>query len=407
MRGLYRQHNVGVAISIMLLFFVVPLLVGMTIEPRFLLRSEGDLFFLCSNSEQRFYNELDSIGPAGYLFPFAYIVLQPVFFLADLLGAKVAVFAFQVMSVILLVFLVRKNVPRGAIGFAAALVISCFSLPFFELIATEGVEWILFFPLFAFLKSFQNRRYFVAAALLAVAASIKGYPLVFLSLFLSRVLYREALVFGVLWVFLTMLGVGFRQEALSESFVFLRTNQLTYLNWYLANSHLQGVGLFDLIISLDSFFQGGLDRVAFFSVYYKFAALCFFIICGYFILFDFSVFRIATALTSALCLFPVGVGGDRLILFIPLFLMSLKSKAIGLNRFFIILFSMLLSPRIFQFSQDFSLSFLSRIFDVLLLSVLLAAVLLQSAYHKFFKTSPAAKKLPEVSQPPAIETTSP
>ena len=248
-------------------------------------------------------------------------------------------------------FLFRQlDFMAGASKAMAMLCLIGFSYPFLFCIDRANLECLVFLLLCAFVVTFRSGRNFLAALFLASAVAMKGYPIVFLVLWLGRRQIRPAIWTIFFAALVTFLAAAIYPGGITRSFSLLSENLSRFKLEYM----IQDVGLrfntsiFGLMkICLKPL--GWLSPVVVSSLmwpYALFAAGVFSAFAAYIIWVETTLWKSVCILTCLMLLLPqVSFDYKMIHLLIPVTLFLREEKWNAYTKYFVIIFGLLFIPK--------------------------------------------------------------
>jgi hypothetical protein len=170
-------------------------------------------------------------------FPFAYFLFLPFSFLPP----RIYLPGFVVGNVLIAVFLarwvaIRTGLAQSWTATACLLIITLLNYPFQFALDRGNLDLWIGFLCLAFAILFWNRQYWPSVPFLAAAVAIKGYPAVFLLLYILERQYRPALGTMLLALFLNLLAVLVLPGGFSDTWQGFLTNLAVYKKDYIVGA---------------------------------------------------------------------------------------------------------------------------------------------------------------------------
>jgi hypothetical protein len=308
-------------------------------------------------------------------FPAAYLLFYPLTWISD---PAVALVLFLGIFCYFLCwhtdyYLQKFKTSFNSLEYIQAIVILCFlSYPVLICLDRGTGDAFLFIVVALFIIAFIKKHYIVAAVLLAVAAGMKLFPFVFLVLFVKEKRFYEGTLCVVLAILLSVIALlcfsGGILGNLEQYFINMHNFNNTYIIYDGALSN--SVSLFSFIkviihycyinstdLSVDWSYRHTIRAIMPYYIVSTF--LVFGMIAWYVYVVEKVFWRQVMLLVLVQTLLPVMSGDYRLVfIFIPLLLFVVSSEHDRLNKFYAILFGLLLIPKnYFIFPQTSSVVF--------------------------------------------------
>lgn len=253
------------------------------------------------------------------------------------------------------------------------IIIICFlSYPTLICLDRGNVDILLFIFVALFAITFAQKRYVLAAFLLAIAIGMKFYPIIFIILFFKEKRFYEAILCFAFTAVLTLFALASFKAGILESLHQLFGMTHGFYDYYIINDNglSSSISLFSLAKVLLKYFYVMKSTVFVDAVYreaiktmlpyYTATVFIIFAIITLYILIVERVFwKQVMLLVAMLALFPVMSGDYRLIfLFTPLFLFMVSPYHDRFDGCYAILFGLLFIPKNFYiFSHTLSYAF--------------------------------------------------
>lgn len=232
-------------------------------------------------------------------------------------------------------------------------IFSCLSYPFLFTVDRANMEGYLFVFLYLFFYFYAQRKFILSVLFLFLTIGMKGYPIIFLVLYLSDKRYREILF--VLFLILLSSLLLYKFNLLNISGISGGFNIDTYSFIGGGNNVIQrGVSLFTLFKIF--FIETGnihlVDMQSFLKLYLKAVSFLLILVTGYLVFFKEEFWKKAALLVFSALLFPhISAEYKLLQVFIPLFLFIDSPKKSKFNSLYVLMFGLLLIPKDYYFSS--------------------------------------------------------
>lgn len=314
------------------------------------------------NSNDQFMDFISCYKVKGSIyFPFANLLIY-FFSLIKSVNLSLSIFLFiSSFSICYLQYLFLKdNTSTGSIN--NTLIFTFFTFPFLFLIDRANFESFVFIFLLIFIYFFSKKRYSLSTIPLALAISMKLFPILFILLFIKNKLWKQIFLCLSLVLFLTIISNLILQINF-ESYISLLSNNSAFYkkNYIIDHGGLDyGHSLFGLIKVVLNFLNIP-EYIPIILTPYLFFVLIIFIIFSFLVLFYFHTLWINTTIIVIMfCLFPYVSADYKLIHFILPILFFLNDDStyeknklkfnlfsfnIDINYIYIILFSIILIPK--------------------------------------------------------------
>ncbi len=140
-------------------------------------------------------------GPASNYFPLAYLVFLPFTWMSSMVSLIVFYLVFSVFLFGLLIYYTRGfRSSFGCVDYLLTLSVFYVSYPVLRFFDRGNIEGLVFIFVAAFLVAYQKKWYYLSVVFLLIAIGMKGFPAVFLVLFLKDKKYKAFFlcIFGVI-----------------------------------------------------------------------------------------------------------------------------------------------------------------------------------------------------------------
>lgn len=325
-------------------------------------------------------------------FPLPYILLYPFcFFTNKTLAYLIFIFPF----IIYFLFKCKKNFYcenlSGLQNFQNIFILSMISYPFLILIDRGNFDIFLFIIFGLFIYAFKNKKYLLAAVLIALENACKPFFVIFLVLFLFKKRYKE-LFFSLIISFILIIG-GFMllKGAFFDQFSNLIINLTRFKLAYVYKNN--NLGMF-ASSSLYMFLKVILFKIAKLPINHvnllvKIYNIFYFLFTGVILFFAYKekkFWKKITLLLLQTLLLPYLVNDYKLIyLFIPIWLFVNEEKS-QFNLIYTILFGLLLVPKNIIIETPYlfknSLFSLSVIINPLIMLFIIGLIIFEQFYKK-------------------------
>jgi len=239
-----------------------------------------------------------------------------------------------------------------------ALGITLFSYPVLFCLDRGNLEGLIFIGLTAFIWAYRNKRSYLAAICLGSVIALKPYAVVFLPLFLAEWRWREAVATLVVAALVTAASFAILPAPFGEMANYLQRSLAAYNEIYVEqNDGLYfGSSLFT-VVKLAVYFgylvpppaanppslENWISSIA--TGYFYLSAITFLIVAAIVALLKTELWKKVTLLVCCMNLLPFVCADYRLIhFFIPMFLFLREVDAQPSDKFFAILFALLMIP---------------------------------------------------------------
>jgi hypothetical protein len=230
-------------------------------------------------------------------------------------------------------------------------IITLLTYPILFTIDRGNLETLVMISLFAFVFSYQKKKYFLSTVFLAFAIAMKLFPIVLVVVYLSDKKYKEIFLTGLFTGLLTVISLLFFKGGFLENLTLLAGGaNLVFLNRFLGGDLMvqRGVSLFTLtkIFLIETNLLQKVNMSEFLGIYIKIAMVAGLFIAAYVVFLEKEFWKKVAVLVVAMLLLPQVSADYKLIhVFIPLFLFFNAPKRSRLDWVYIVLFGLLLIPK--------------------------------------------------------------
>ena len=243
----------------------------------------------------------------------------------------------------------------GAALYKNALILSCLSYPLLFCLDRGNLEIYVFLSVATAVYLLEDGRELAGAAFLALAIAIKGYPAVFLLLFLKRGNWRAALLACGLSVALLLGPLMLYHGGFAANLAGLRNGMDFFFHRYAldAYGYSHNSSLFNLARIGDYFIYGWQDIPILLKLF-NLAALLLVGATAYYVWSKEDLLWKQTALLACATLLFTPVSSDykMIILFLPLWLFITEPKCARLDTSYAAVFALLLIPKEYPISSS-------------------------------------------------------
>jgi hypothetical protein len=294
----------------------------------------------------------------------------------------ISLFIFVSIFVIYFVWYVFYHLKQTkTFSFINFFVLTFLTFPFLLIIDRSNFETFVFIFLSLFVLFFTKKNYKLAIIFLAVATSMKLYPIVFIVMFLAIKKYREAALTLITSLVLTVTSLVIYPTPTSETLKIMINNQKYFTKAYAIGEKGVTVGL-DMSNSLYNFIRYStinllhvpLNLEKFMYVYTIVVFLIFFLLSAYIILYEKKTWKQTLILVIVINLFPhISIDYKLIYFFIPLFLFFGDKEKNKYDLMYIVLLSLILIPKAFHILYYYD----GILIDPMIMMILLGLVLLE------------------------------
>ena len=330
-------------------------------------------------------------SPASNYFPVAYILFYPFTWLSPVIAFLVFTAMFISCLIWMAYYFLRQNFSseQSIEYWQTTITLIFLSYPVLFCLDRSNIENMLFILVALFVIAFINKKYNLAAVLLALAAGMKLYPFALIVLFIKRKQYKAAMSVIIYFLLLTLASYSCLKGGLIANF----NQSLVGFHQYASSYYILDNG-FNFYTTMFSFVkiniyhtmsQAGVVTQAMLNEainhvlpYYTLATLIIYGLLSLHILCkETLIWKQLLLLIGAIILFPPASADYKLIyLFIPLFL-YMSSNSVGpYNKLYITLFALLLIPKNYiVFANGLSLM---SIMNTIILSSLMIVIIYEA-----------------------------
>ncbi len=290
-------------------------------------------------------------------FPLAFWIILPFTFFSRVFDFLIFNGIFLGFTFWLFVYYTKNFKPmfKSVAAYHGVLAIFFLSYPVLFAIDRGNFEMLLFVFVALFLVCFQQKRFVLSAFFLAVAIGIKGYPAVFLILFLKEKQYRSFFI-GIALVFLlTLAALASFKGGLMDNIHWYLSNMESFQHKYILSPWILNTASLFSAVKVAIWYASDRNLAVFFRVaievlpYYTwFVSLLFVLIAVYVLWFQKVLWKNVALLVFVIIMFPTTSYDYKLLyLFLPflLFLTRQNPDSSGFSRCYLILFAFLFIPK--------------------------------------------------------------
>lgn len=228
--------------------------------------------------------------------------------------------------------------------------ILCFlTYPILFMIDRGNLDFVVIALLLLFAYYYVREQSITSCLFLAFAIALKGYPAIFLLVFLADKRYKEIIIATVTPAVISFVGFFAFKGGFINNVMALLTNVKLYSTMSLVQfeAHRYTSNCWGAVRAIFEIVQPPTTFATLFSIVSIVTALSLILICIYALFVETELWKIVTLLTMAsLTLGSVTFDYRLVLLFLPLYLFILHSKEIGnLNIFYCVCFALLLMPK--------------------------------------------------------------
>jgi hypothetical protein len=322
--------------------------------------------------------------PAVY-FPFAYTLLCSINFFQSQNFFPALIIILSLFAVFLIagnyLALVNLNMSKANL-YKNIFILSFLSYPFLFVVDRANIECILFIFLAGFLYFFLEKKYFKSALLLSLAVAMKGYPGLFWLLFIKERKFKELAVSVAFSAIITIGSLLLFRGTLQSNI----SGLLTGLNYIVHNSRVNyGSSLCGAIKSFLLINSFHFSSVALDNIFGLFSMVIFLLLSFYVIFKEKELWKQTAIIAIGMLLFmQVSSDYKLIILFIPFWLFLSTKNISKYDRFYSVLFGLMLIPKAYFFvvkSNNMAIE-LSAIINPLILLILMFAIMKERFMEK-------------------------
>jgi hypothetical protein len=298
-------------------------------------------------------------------FPFANLIIYLFSLVPSINNSLISYLIITSCAILFLVFyLIRDNSKSNSI--LNTLIFTFFTFPFLFLVDRANFESFVFIFLLIFIYLFSQKKYTLSTIPLALAVSMKLFPILFLLLFIKNKLWKQILISLLLMLSITTISLFILDLDINNYFLQLSNNSSFYTKYYVI-----GHGGLDYGHSLFGLFKVFLlylklpQYIPSLLTPYLIFVIVLFIFFSFIIIYKIdSLWKNCTIIVILFCLLPNVSADYKLIHFlIPILLYINDNSSFGkntkslkilkleydLNHLYILLFSILLIPKNYRF----------------------------------------------------------
>ncbi len=284
-------------------------------------------------------------------FPFA----NAIDFLFTLVPLPAAFALFMIVLVVSMFFFCRKYLSSEDpfANVRGLFVFSFMTYPFLYLFFRANMEFFVFFFLFFFFYFYQKKEFALSALFLALAAAMKGFPLILVLLYLPAKRYKEIFVVAISAILLTAISLLFHKGGFMTNLNYVLSgfdakNSLNTGAFIYGDFVQKSVSLFVLLkmALIEAGWFSRIDPHTFLTFYSAVVLVLTLLITAYVVFIEKELWKITAMTILAMILFPHISADYKLIhLFFPLFFYVNSRKEDRFDLAYLTIFGLLLIPK--------------------------------------------------------------
>ncbi|MBM5782194.1 MAG: DUF2029 domain-containing protein [Pelagibacterales bacterium] len=330
--------------------------------------------------------------PANY-FPFTYLILYPFSFIS--LGDSIIIFLliFTAYTFKITNYFIGKKSTSKYENIRNVFVLSFFTYPFLFTFDRGNIEAIVFIFEALFLISYLQKRSYISAIFLSLAASMKFYPAFLAIIFIKNRQFKQFGLCTLLTIVISVISLSiFNDGNLIQNIADFQKNLKDFNKLYMLNDDLNSNGL--SIFSLIKFELASIkiilsdlseSQTKILLIYFISFCLISYLLINYYILKFENVLwkQLMLIVSSSLILFNVSYDYKMISLLLPIFLYLNDEKKYKFDSFYICGFSLLLIPKqIAVKSGDFGYFMISNFLNLAIILGFIVIIMIEKKYDK-------------------------